>query len=308
MLKCINCNTEKNFNAFDKHPTGTYRKTCKICRNKQRIVSLDKKKNDILKVQSTILNKTCSKCNITKDISLFFKLIRSKDGYRKLCKDCEKLKQRKTNNNILDSNLNKSCSSCSYSGNNFKKCQKSSDGFYHICNNCWKTGTWTKEKQKESQQKYYDNNKEKLREKWKRDGLKINRRIRDSLNKRISSCLFSKKFKTFDYIGCDNIFLKLWFEYNFDKNMSWENYGEWHMDHIKPCASYNFSLEKDINECFNWKNLRPCWEKDNLEKSDKIDIELINTYKIKAEKFIEYYSTTKVNTKVSTGSEEILEV
>ena len=296
MQKCTNCNSNKELSAFEKYSNNNYRKICRICRNNQLIIRSNNNKTEILKIQSTIKSKICSKCNINKTVDFFNKRIRNKDGYNSICKECDKINRKSLSKKtpITEiNNLNKSCNSCSYIGNNFKKNNKSSDGYYYICNNCWKPKEWTKEKQKESQLKYSQNNKEKLQIKWKKHGLNPNRRIRDSLNKRIKSCLFTKNNKTFEYIGCDKNFLKQWFEYNFEENMTFDNYGEWHIDHVKPCSSFDLTNEQEIYECFNWKNIRPCWKKDNLEKSDKIDNDLINLYKQKVDTFIKINSTTK---------------
>lgn len=53
--------------------------------------------------------------------------------------------------------------------------------------------------------------------------------------------------------------------------MSWENYGEWHIDHIKPCSSFDLSDPKQQKECFNYTNLQPLWAIDNLKKSYKYE-------------------------------------
>lgn len=40
--------------------------------------------------------------------------------------------------------------------------------------------------------------------------------------------------------------------------MSWDNRGKyWHIDHIKPCSSFNLEKQEEIFRCFNWTNLRP---------------------------------------------------
>ena len=51
--------------------------------------------------------------------------------------------------------------------------------------------------------------------------------------------------------------------------MSWENYGEWHIDHIKPCASFALSIEEEQHKCFHYSNLQPLWSIDNLKKGSK---------------------------------------
>ncbi len=53
--------------------------------------------------------------------------------------------------------------------------------------------------------------------------------------------------------------------------MTWDNYGEWHIDHIKPCALFDFTKEEQQRECFHYTNLQPLWAKDNMRKSDKYE-------------------------------------
>lgn len=52
--------------------------------------------------------------------------------------------------------------------------------------------------------------------------------------------------------------------------MNWDNYGEWEIDHIKPCASYDLSKPKEQRKCFNYMNLQPLWAEENLRKGSKI--------------------------------------
>ncbi|MDE2425674.1 MAG: hypothetical protein KGO96_07190 [Elusimicrobia bacterium] len=42
------------------------------------------------------------------------------------------------------------------------------------------------------------------------------------------------------------------------KSMTWENYGkEWHIDHVIPLASFDFSKESDQKIACHWSNLQP---------------------------------------------------
>ena len=52
--------------------------------------------------------------------------------------------------------------------------------------------------------------------------------------------------------------------------MSWSNRGEWHIDHIIPCSSFNLLDEKEQEKCFHYTNLQPLWAAENLSKSNKI--------------------------------------
>ena len=54
----------------------------------------------------------------------------------------------------------------------------------------------------------------------------------------------------------------------FKEGMSWENYGEWEMDHIIP-ITYKNPTQKEAEERLHWKNIQPLWQKDNREKYNK---------------------------------------
>ena len=52
--------------------------------------------------------------------------------------------------------------------------------------------------------------------------------------------------------------------------MTFENYGEWEIDHIKAITLFDLTNENEIIDCFNYKNLQPFWRIDNIKKSNKI--------------------------------------
>lgn len=54
--------------------------------------------------------------------------------------------------------------------------------------------------------------------------------------------------------------------------MSWSNYGDWHIDHIIPCAAFDLNDELEQKACFHYTNLQPMWAKENIQKSDKYSI------------------------------------
>ena len=85
----------------------------------------------------------------------------------------------------------------------------------------------------------------------------------------------SGRFKygtTFDLIGCSSEFLRNHLKSQFTEGMTWENYGYygWHIDHIKPCASFDLSDIEQQKLCFHYSNLQPLWAKDNMKKRNKI--------------------------------------
>lgn len=47
--------------------------------------------------------------------------------------------------------------------------------------------------------------------------------------------------------------------------------GNWHVDHIRPCASFDLTDKEQQLVCFNWRNLQPLWSSENISKSDDYD-------------------------------------
>ena len=70
-------------------------------------------------------------------------------------------------------------------------------------------------------------------------------------------------------IGCNPQEFLTHIESQFTKEMTWENRDSWHIDHIRPCNSFDLFNESEIVVCFNWRNLRPLWGKENVQKYDK---------------------------------------
>ena len=51
--------------------------------------------------------------------------------------------------------------------------------------------------------------------------------------------------------------------------MSWENHGEWHLDHIKPLSSFDPQDPEQVMASSHYTNFQPLWAEDNLKKADK---------------------------------------
>jgi len=71
-------------------------------------------------------------------------------------------------------------------------------------------------------------------------------------------------------LGCSIDELKEYLESKFQLGMSWDNYGEWHIDHVIPLNNFDLTDESQIKEACNFKNLQPLWEHDNLTKGSNL--------------------------------------
>ena len=145
-----------------------------------------------------------------------------------------------------------------------------------------------KEKIKKKAAIYYQNNKEKLsaysreyNQTHKEEKRKYKRKYTN--NKRKNSIPFkltcsirvrmwrvlkrnSKAAHTLELLGCSPIKFKEHLELQFKPNMSWDNYGKWHIDHIIPCCTFDLSKNEEQKKCFHYTNLQPLWAIDNLRK------------------------------------------
>ena len=133
-----------------------------------------------------------------------------------------------------------------------------------------------KEKHKNLIKKWYLKNKEYIREKNKE------RRKTDSayklllnLRRRTSLALKGKdkSANTMALLGITNIeFLWKHLESTFKPGMTRENHGKWHIDHIRPCASFDLSNPEEQIKCFHYTNLQALWAHENISKGAKFGV------------------------------------
>lgn len=74
-----------------------------------------------------------------------------------------------------------------------------------------------------------------------------------------------------DLVGYTVDQLRVHLEKQFTKGMTWQNYGEWHVDHILPASSFTYESPEDPDflACWAMTNLRPLWAVDNMRKRAK---------------------------------------
>lgn len=99
-------------------------------------------------------------------------------------------------------------------------------------------------------------------------------RIACNLRKRLSFLVrkasATKTKQTLTLLGCPLKSFLLYLESLWQPGMSWENYGEWHIDHVVPCAIFDLTKPDHQERCFHFSNLQPLWAVDNWRKNDKV--------------------------------------
>ena len=232
--------------------------------------------------------KTCSKCGETKDVSEFSKNKRRKGGLQGWCKACERAYRQANKEQIAEkkrayNQANKEevaeyhraryqakkeqileQQRAYYQANREKVAER--NRAYQQAN---------KEKVADYQRAYRQANKERLAE-YQRDYtkkryaedpvyamvLRLRRRLLHALSGQ------AKPASTMGLVGCSAEKLCAWLEMHFAEGMTWENRSEWHIDHIRPIASFEDPADP---ECWHWSNLQPMWAEDNMRKGDSWD-------------------------------------
>jgi hypothetical protein len=203
--------------------------------------------------------KKCVKCGKKKSFTNFHKQKASADGYKHWCKLCTKEYDKE------------------YKTKNQKKIrkqqilyrQKNRDAL-NLYRKEWGLANPDKvsKNAKIHRIKYKDKINKKRRQKRKHN---INFKLRTIISNRIRMAMVrgSKNSSAYELTGCSWGDLKLYLESQFMTGMSWDNFGEWHIDHIRPCCSFDLTDIEQQKICFHYTNLQPLWAIDNLKKSGK---------------------------------------
>lgn len=96
----------------------------------------------------------------------------------------------------------------------------------------------------------------------------------------ISRLIRGKSSQALKILGCSADEFMDYLERQFKGDMTWENYGRdgWTIDHIIPCARFDFKNPEHYKICFHYTNLQPMWHIDNIKKGKKITNETIAQY------------------------------
>lgn len=192
------------------------------------------------------VHKKCSKCKVDRPLAEFSKNKNLPDGLQYNCKPC--------NRKYVEENQNK-----------ISKQRRD----YRLKN---------KERLRLADAEQYVKRREIIlknktvyaRNKRRSDSLfRLKENLRTRCNIAVRKAKADKSHGTFKLLGCTPLELKLYLESKFIKGMSWENQGLWHVDHIRPCASFDLTDPEQQKQCFHYTNLQPLWAKDNLKKGSK---------------------------------------
>ena len=130
-----------------------------------------------------------------------------------------------------------------------------------------------KEKLTKQKRSWIDKNRELINSKERsRRKNDPNYKVKKNLRRRINEVIKkgTKSQSTMKLTGCSIEELLKHLESKFIDGMNWQNYGEWHIDHILPCSSFDLTDPEQQQRCFHYTNLQPLWALDNIRKGSKI--------------------------------------
>ena len=198
--------------------------------------------------ENTGLMKICKMCKVEKNSNEFYKKSTTKDGKHIYCGTCMKAEKKEYYQRTKDDRAE------------YYKTYRTENKDYF---NKYSTN-------------HYHTNKELYRE-WNRNkyATDITFRTKHIVSARIHEALkvyrLLKTNRTIEYLGCSIGEYCDYLEEKFDGKMTWENQGSyWHIDHIKPIASYDLNKEDELIACFHYTNTQPLEALENILKSDNI--------------------------------------
>ena len=236
-------------------------------------INLVERTGNIDNEREQTITKQCPRCGGVKDIAEFNKDRSTKDGLYSCCKLCIKKYDQKRY--LRDREKIRAYGRKYYQEN--------------------------LEKENARHRRYREENKEKVRA-YKTEYMReyVQRpEVKEAISKRVSKAYYdcpvhrlrvlagnrlgdalrrggyTKKTRTIKALGCSYEKLKEHLEAQFQPGMTWENWGEWHIDHIVPLASAD--TEEELLRLCHYTNLQPLWATDNLRKGASMPEQQQNT-------------------------------
>lgn len=218
--------------------------------------------------------KHCNTCNTTKPFSEFYSNPRAGDGKATQCKACEIEASRRYRRKNLEACRKRERE---YSAKNSEKRNEKVKAFLER----------NPGKKHEYQKRYYSKPEaQEKRRKWAREYARKKRsecevyRMKMVCRSRLHIALRrmggKKTTRTFKTIGCSPEFLVKYLEQMFDPGMTWENHGEWHVDHIIPIC--NATSKEEVLKLSHYTNLQPKWAQENWSKGGRFQLEMQASY------------------------------
>ena len=232
--------------------------------------------------------KLCTRCKKTKPQDQFYKRVASADGLCYQCKSCHRERNKANRDELLAYQKHYYQEHREETLNRQREYMKNKDNQERkkITQKAWvqenrakvnaKSAKWIK-KHPERFKEVLERSREKNRE---RRNTEYNYRMKHDLDFKIPHLLRSrirmavkKEYKAGSAVrdlGCSIEKFKEYIANQFQPGMTWDNWGEWHLDHIQPLNSFDLTNRSQILKACHFSNMQPLWANDNLIKGCKI--------------------------------------
>jgi hypothetical protein len=223
--------------------------------------------------------KRCRICHNDLGLESFYRDKQNKDGYSNDCKECRKESSMVYRKKVRKSRviIKKEISLEVLEYRHIKKLERQRRHYLkHRDNILLKNKKFREgnpDKVRMMKQKYTEENRDKLND--SRRVRETKRRYSDptykligNIRRRINRVVKNKTKRTVECLGCSKDEFIKYIELLFSEGMSWDNYGEWHIDHIIPLSTAKD--DEDVYRLNHYSNLQPLWKEDNIKKSNKV--------------------------------------
>lgn len=221
--------------------------------------------------------KICTKCKKERTLDKFCKSKGCRFGVNSICKICcNKDGTRWRNNNREKSREaarrwtkenpdRKRRNAQKWHSKNKKKNREQSQRWAK--KNPWYRKKYLKENVKRLNKYAYEQQKEKYRTDPK---FRLNHNMSNAIRTSLKKKKQGRHWESLVGYTCEDLVKHL--ESKFKEGMTWENYGEWHIDHKIPKNAFNFNApnQEDFLSCWALENLQPLWAKENILKGSSV--------------------------------------
>jgi hypothetical protein len=210
------------------------------------------------------LSKVCTKCEAIKPLTQFHKAKDCKFGVRAHCKECLCRDARNAHHAKRDQKVQK------------MRERRASDPeaarAYHrdyYAKNTELRREYFRKWRQENGANYLASASRSHRKTYEQPQKRLEAAIRAGVSKKIVNA--RKSARTFKMLGYSSGDLTSHLERQFTSGMTWQNYGEWHVDHIVPLSSFKYTSSDcaEFRAAWALSNLRPLWKTQNIKKGAK---------------------------------------
>jgi len=265
MKRCTKCFAEKETTEFYRHAKAKDKLDwwCKACIKQYQIErrELRKRANRLGGYIYDGKTKACPTCGIEKSVSAYGMCASNKDGFSRLCKECSRIKwaEWKAGNQerVRAKGREKSAKQRRESPERCREYQRAS---------------YARRRSVDPEQFRVRGRKAMAKKRSTPNG-KLENSVRSAIGRVLKSRKGGRRWESL--VGYTIDALRKHLETHFLSGMTWENYGEWHVDHIVPVSAFNFECPEDLDfiRCWALSNLQPLWASDNLRKNNKLKMQ-----------------------------------